>query len=515
MIQKIKVLWVDDEIEFLKPHVMFLENKGYEVITMNNGEDALQLINNQEIDIVFIDENMPGLTGIDTIEQINDGNTIPIVMVTKSEEESIMDMAIGSKISDYLIKPVNPMQILMSLKKHFDSNRLIKEKSNSDYQKEFGKISMDISMARSYEDWVNIYTNLIQWEMKLENIDSSMYEVLDVQKKEANNQFFRFIKNNYEDWFDYPEEAPALSHTVLKRYLMPQLNDKDKTCLIVIDNLRYDQLLAIKPMLAELFNKQKEEFFFSILPTTTQYARNALFSGLMPSEIEKVYPDKWVPDHVDGNKNDYEDFFLEKQIQKWGFTDNFMFEKVFRKSYGEMLVNEFRDWSKNSFNCLVFNFVDILSHAKTNIDLIKELSSTDKAYRDLTVTWFKNSSLYQVLKLLSESNIQVILTTDHGMINIAEPIKIVGDKETNTNLRYKTGKNLSLPDKQIYRVNNPKNIYLPQSNLSSSYVFGKPYTYFAYPNNYKKYVNYYKDTYQHGGISLEEMICPFVTLSND
>lgn len=512
MSQNIKILWVDDEVEFLKPHIIFLETKGYEVVTVNNGEDALEILGQEKIDIVFLDENMPGMTGLDTLEQMDDSIDIPIVMITKSEEESIMDMAIGAKIADYLIKPVNPMQVLLTIKKHFDQKRLVTEKSNQDYQKEFRTLSMDISMAQSFEDWNSIYQKLSYWDVELNDLDQSMIEVVNIQKREANAEFFKFIKDEYEDWFIYKDEAPTLSHNAFQKLAFPMVKKSEKTCLILIDNFRYDQYLIIKPLLSELFSSKKETFYYSILPTTTQYARNAFFSGLTPLEISRRYPDFWKFDHDDGGKNEFEGEMLNLQLKKLGYDEDWHFEKIIKQSYGDKVLKDYHLWSKNRFNCLIYNFVDMLSHAKTNIDMIKELSYSDKAYRDLTLTWFKNSNLFQVLKKLAADGIDVLLTTDHGMINIEEPIKIVGDKETSTNLRYKTGKNLSLDSKDVFEIKKPEDIKLPKSNLSSSFVFAKPYKYFAYPNNYKKYVSYYKDTYQHGGISLEEVICPFIVL---
>ncbi len=511
--EKVKILWVDDEVDMLKPHILFLEKKGYEVFTVTNGQDALDILEDTTIDIMFLDENMPGLSGLDTLSKIPEKFTFPVVMITKSEEESIMDEAIGAKIADYLIKPVNPMQILLTIKKQFEKSRLVNETTTYNYQKEFQKLGMDIAMAQDYEDWVNIYNRLVYWELELDSANSSLNEVLNIQKKEANSEFFKFIKREYADWFSFSEDAPTLSHNAFQKLAKPVLvEDDNPVFLLLIDNLRLDQWKTIKRLVEQEFRVEKESFYFSILPTTTQYARNAFFAGLTPLEISKKYADQWKFDHEEGGKNLFESELLRDQIQRMGLNIKHQFHKITHQNQGQKLVGKFNEIKRNKLNAIVYNFVDMLSHAKTNTEMIKELAPNDKAYRELTLTWFNNSTLLELLKLIKSVNGTVIITTDHGMINIEDPSKIVGDKETSTNLRYKTGKNLNYNKKDVLEILNPTEVQLPKFNVSSKFVFAKENKFLVYPNNYKYFSNYYKNTYQHGGVSLEEMICPFIVL---
>lgn len=508
-----KILWVDDEVDMLKPHILFLEKKGYEVFTVTNGQDAIDLLETTNVDIMFLDENMPGMTGLDTLSKIPERFTFPIVMITKSEEESIMDEAIGAKITDYLIKPVNPMQILLTIKKQFEKSRLVNETTTYNYQKEFQKLGMDIAMAQDYEDWVDIYNRLVYWEIELDNANSSLNEVLNVQKKEANAEFFKFIKREYVDWLTGEEEAPTLSYNAFKTFAKPVIEENEgPVFLILIDNLRMDQWKVIKKQVEKDFRIELESSYFSILPTTTQYARNAFFAGLSPLEISKRYSDLWKFDHEEGGKNLFEDQLIEDQLQRLGLGGKHQYNKITHQNQGQKLLNRFNELKGNKLNTIVYNFVDMLSHAKTNTDMVKELAPNDKAYRELTLTWFKNSALMELMKLIKEVNGTIILTTDHGMINIEEPSKIVGDKEASTNLRYKTGKNLNYDKRDVFEISNPTEIQLPRFNVSSKFVFAKENKFLVYPKNYKYFANYYKNTYQHGGVSLEEMICPIVVL---
>ena len=508
---KIKILWVDDEIDYLKPHILFLEQKNYSVTTCNNGRDAIDIFENENFDIVFLDENMPGMSGLETLSEMKEKkNTVPMIMITKSEEEYIMEEAIGSKIADYLIKPVNPNQILLSLKKNLDHSRLISQKTTLDYQKEFRKITMEMAMVNSYEEWIEFYKKLIFWEMQLETInDQSMVEILESQKAEANSQFGKFIERNYEDWFLPKADKPVQSHTLFKELVVPELVKKDKPVLfVVIDNLRYDQWKAFESVVADYYKLEKEVPYYSILPTATQYARNAIFSGLLPVEMEKQFPQYWKNDPEEGGKNLYEAEFLTAQLKRLGLKIKEDYFKITNLASGKKLVENFKGLKDNDLVTVVYNFVDMLSHAKTEMDVVKELASDDKAYRSLTLSWFKNSPLLEIIQQAQKLGFKLILTTDHGTINVKNPSKVVGDKNTSLNLRYKTGRSLTYEHKDVYAVKDPKKIGLPAINMSSSYIFAKNDLFLAYVNNYNHYVSYYKNTYQHGGISLEEMIIP-------
>jgi len=511
----INILWVDDEIDLLKPHILFLEKKNYNVTTCQSGTEAIEIVEDTDFDIVFLDENMPGLTGLETLNEIKEkrGN-LPVVMITKSEEEYIMEEAIGNKIADYLIKPVNPNQILLSLKKNLDHSRLVSEKTTSNYQQEFRKIAMDMSMVNSYEEWSDLYQKLIYWELQLEDIeDIGMTEILESQKNEANVQFGKFIDKNYPSWFDYKEDAPTMSHTLFKDKVVPELGDSQPTLLVVIDNLRYDQWKAFEPIVNNYYKKTSEIPFYSILPTATQYARNAIFSGLMPIDMDKLHPNLWKNDTDDGGKNMHEEEFLREQLKRLGLQNlKTEYHKITNLRAGKKLVENFKTLKENDLSVIVYNFVDMLSHSKTEMDVVKELASNDKAYRSLTVSWFKNSPLLEMIQQAQQLGFKLILTTDHGTINVKNPSKVIGDRDTSLNLRYKTGRSLTYEEKDVLAAKDPKEIQLPSINMSSSFIFAKSDYFLAYPNNYNHYVGYYRNTYQHGGVSLEEMIIPFVVL---
>ncbi|NRT10649.1 bifunctional response regulator/alkaline phosphatase family protein [Flavobacterium sp. 14A] len=508
---KIKILWVDDEIDYLKPHILFLEKRNYAVTTCNNGRDAIDIFDEENFDVVFLDENMPGMSGLETLSEMKEKkNAIPMIMITKSEEEYIMEEAIGSKIADYLIKPVNPNQILLSLKKNLDHSRLISQKTTLDYQKEFRKITMEMAMVNSYEDWIELYKKLIFWELQLETInDQGMITILESQKAEANSMFGKFIERNYEEWFLPRADKPVLSHELFKEIVVPELVKKDKPVLfIVIDNLRYDQWKTFESVVADYYKLEKEVPYYSILPTATQYARNAIFSGLLPVDMEKQFPEYWKNDPEEGGKNLFEAEFLSAQLKRLGLKIKEDYFKITNLASGKKLVENFKGLKDNDLVTVVYNFVDMLSHAKTEMDVVKELASDDKAYRSLTLSWFKNSPLLEIIQQAQKLGFKLVLTTDHGTINVKNPSKVVGDKNTSLNLRYKTGRSLTYEQKDVYAVKDPKKIGLPTINMSSSYIFAKNDLFLAYVNNYNHYVSYYKNTYQHGGISLEEMIIP-------
>lgn len=509
-----QILWADDEIDLLKPHILFLTSKGYEVSTATNGQDAIDMVKERTFDIVFLDENMPGLTGLETLNIIKELNpALPIIMITKSEEEDLMEQAIGGKIADYLIKPVLPNQMLMSIKKHLHGKEITLQQNTSSYQQEFGKITSMINSASSFSDWAELYKRLVYWEVELSNGDSGLDEMLRLQKQEANAAFAKFIKKYYEQWIKNPadSERPLMSPELFKSHIFPKLDNGEKVFLIVIDNFRLDQWRTIQPILSEWFHCQ-EEIYCSILPTATQYARNAIFSGLMPDQIAKMFPELWVDEDEEEGKNLNEAPLIRTQLDRFRKHYEFSYNKINETSYGEKIVQNFKQLERYDLNIIVLNFIDMLSHARTESRAVRELASTEAAYRALTRTWLEHSSTIDLFRRLAESNYKVIITTDHGTIRVDNPIKIIGDRNTNTNLRYKLGKNLNCNNRQVFEIKRPQDVGLPTLNLSTSYVFATGKDFLAYPNNYNHYVNYYKDTFQHGGISLEEMLIPIVTL---
>lgn len=520
-----KLLWVDDEIDHLRAHIIFLQKKDYEVITVSNGLDAIEQCQQQTFDLIFLDEMMPGITGLETLQRIKEIQPqTPVVMVTKSEEENIMDQAIGSKIADYLIKPVNPMQILLSLKKNIHQREIVTEVTQTGYQQNFMNISMQISDCRTFDDWKDVYKRLVHWELELSSTQSSMTEMLRMQKEEANNAFGKFIKKNYLNWMEsiHPamqgsgkggkaEERPLMSPDIFKKKVFPLIDGGEKVCLIVIDNLRYDQWRVLAEEIGDMFDME-EDLYLSILPTATQYARNAIFSGLMPKQIASMFPDLWVDEDEEEGKNLNEAPLVKTQIERYRRHHSFSYNKINDSTGSERLMQQFNTLKQNDLNVIVINFIDMLSHARTESKMVRELANNESAYRSISLSWFRHSALAELFAALAQSDFRIIITTDHGSIRADHPVKIIGDRNTNTNLRYKLGKSLACDSKDTFVIKDPSKALLPAPNLSTSYVFATGNDFFAYPNNYNYYVQYYKDTFQHGGISMEEMIIPLITL---
>ncbi len=510
-----KILWVDDEIESLQSQKLFLENKGYDVDTLTNGFDAVEYVKDNAVDVVLMDESMPGLTGLQTLARIKEVNTqIPVVLITKNETENLMDDAIGNEISDYLIKPVNPNQVWLSLKKIIDNRRLVAEKTTTAYQQHFRDLFMALNSNPDYNEWMDIYKKLVYWELEMEKSDSpEMQEILYNQKQEANTEFFKFINRNYTSWIDPRNNAPIMSHTLLQYKVLPHIEKGIPTFFLLIDNLRFDQWKAIQPLFAENFRILEEETFYSILPTATQYSRNSIFSGLLPIDIEKHFPVEWKNDDEQGGKNLFEETFFKGQLKRLRKDSmKYSYTKVVNNNDGLQLVNNIHNMMGNDLNIIIYNFVDMLSHARTEMEVLKELAGDEISYRSITKSWFEHSPLNQALKKIADKKVNLIVATDHGTVKVKTPCKVIGDKQTTTNLRYKHGRNLNYDNKDVLYFKDPRQAGLPVPNVNSCFIFAKEDGFLCYPNNYNHFVNYYRNTFQHGGVSMEEMIVPVIKM---
>ncbi len=513
-----EILWVDDEIDSLKSQIIFLKNKGYSVTPLSNGYDALELLKEKNVDVVLLDESMPGLTGLETLAKIKEMlPQLPVVMVTKNEAENIMEEALGAQITDYLIKPVNPNQVLLSLKKIMDGKRLVSEKTTIAYQQDFRNLFMALNDNPNHEEWKELYKKLVYWELEIARSDSSeMMEVLQTQKSEANTEFFKYISKNYANWIkDNGKTGPLLSHRIFEQKIAPHIKAGQPTFMIVVDNLRYDHWKAFQATIAESLRVVEEDLFYSILPTATQYCRNAIFAGMLPIDIEKHFPLEWKNDDEEGGKNLYEEMFFANQLKhlkmdklKWQYV------KITNNEDARFLEDNIHNYLSNDLTVIVYNFVDMLSHARTEMEVLKELAGDEVSYRSLVVSWFEHSPLHRALKKIAEKNIQVFMTTDHGSVKVKTPSKCVGDRQTTANLRYKHGRNLQFENKDVLSFRDPKQAGLPTPNVSSTFIFAKEDVFLCYPNNYNHYVNYYRNTFQHGGVSIEEMIIPIIRLES-
>ncbi len=513
--RKIKILWTDDEIEVLKSYIIFLEEKGYDINTCSNGNDTIDLVRQNSYDIIFLDENMPGLSGIETLRQIREiRSDIPVVMITKSEEEDLMEAAIGSEIAYFLIKPVKPKQILLAIKKIVDQKRLITEKTTTDYRQEFSRISNLISSASSCDDWTELYRKLVRWELELEkSTDQGMSEILRTQEHEANTFFARFVARNYLSWLNKDDEKnPLLSPLLFTKKIFPHTVNKRPLFFILIDNMRYDQWKTIAAELSGMYRIIDEDIYFSILPTTTQFSRNAIFSGLMPSQIVQQLPQFWINEDEETGKNNFEDELFSNLLSRKGLKYKWSYNKVTNNPDGSKLNEKIRQMLNNDINIIVYNFVDMLSHARTEIGLIRDLANDEPAYRSLIRSWFIHSPLFELLRILSSHQVRIIFSSDHGTMRVQNPVKVIGDKNTSANLRYKMGRNLDYDPQQVFEIRDPAAAFLPKTNISSRYIFALNKDFLVYQNNFNYYAGYYRNTFQHGGISMQEMMLPVALL---
>ena len=509
-----KILWIDDEIDLLQPYIIYLKGKGYEVATASNGEDAIDTLAKAVPNIVFLDENMPGMSGLETLQEIKRLHPeVPVVVITKSAEEHIMEQAIGEKIADYLIKPVNPSQILLCLKKHVHSRDIVTEQVQQNYRQEWSDISYMIDTASTIEEWQAIERTLSKWDIELEN--SSMRSLIEDQRTQANAAFAKWIGRNYVSWFSGEGLAvsgrPLMSPNVMKHAVFPLLDKGEKVLLCVIDNFRYDQWKTIQPLIGEFYSVAHEEQYTSILPTATQYARNAIFAGLMPLQIQQMFPHLWVEEGDEESKNQHEKELVQTLLDRYRRKESFNYWKINESDFCERVIAQLKG-VQAPLNIVVLNFIDMLSHSRTESKMMRELANDEAAYRSLTLSWFKHSPTYELIRRAAELGYTLVLTTDHGTTRVKNAVQIVADKNTNTNIRYKVGKALNTTSKNVFTIDQPKHVGLPCPNVSSSYAFCSGADFFAYPNQFNYYAQYYRNTFQHGGISLEEMIIPLVTL---
>lgn len=508
------ILWVDDEIDLLRPYVLFLSEKGYAVHCFNNGRDALEVCRQQAFDLIFLDENMPGLSGLQVLEQLHDvAPFVPVVMITKNEDEGIMNQAIGNRITDYLIKPVNPNQIWLTIKKNLNRNEMISEITTASYRDAYHQLDTRINACQTATDWKALYVDLLKWQNALWDGDEALLQLWRAQMMMANQQFGKFISQTYSRWIaGNSDHLPTMSHTFFAETILPILRQQRPLFWVVIDNFRFDQWLAIKPHMAKSF-AISEDAYFSILPTTTQYARNALLSGLLPAQIAKSYPEWWADEADEGSKNAHEEQLLRHLLERHGMDLSFSYHKISSVAESNQLVAKFRQLMSNQLNVCIYNFIDMLSHTRTESEIIRNMTSDNKAYLSLTESWFEHSSLLELLQKVAETDAQVILTTDHGTIQVGTPIVMVSEKQTSTNLRYKVGRHMTVKSKALVEVEHPSTYGLPASGVASRYVLAQNDGYFVYPNQANKYITHYDKTFQHGGISLDEMVVPSVVLT--
>lgn len=536
-----KILWIDDEIELLKPHIILLKNRGYYVQTASNGEDAIEIVSKEHFDLIFLDEMMVGISGLETLPKLKDLDPgTKVVMVTKNEAESLMEEAIGKKIDDYLTKPVNPAQILLACKKFIEVERIEIEIFTQNYMKSFSETSQKIFNRPNWSEWVDIYKNLVKWSIELDKInDKGLKDTLNSQFKEANVEFSNFIEKNYIDWINTDNDLnltnsqngknknnltnnqvndiPLFSPNVQDKWLAPELAKEGPTFFFVIDCLRYDQWLVMEDILKNIYSFDTD-FYCSILPTATPYCRNAIFAGLYPIDIKKYFPQFWNVENnsEEHSQNKYERELLESWVtrKRINLKNKPNFIKIFDTDFGKKVEKEIGQYANSELTAIVVNALDMIAHSRSDYAILKEIAPEESAYRSLTKSWFMHSSLYGMLKTIAKiPNAKVVITTDHGSVRCMKGVKVLGDKDTTTSLRYKFGKNVKTDAKQAMHIKNLEDIKIPKDGMSVNNIIAKEESYFVYPTDYHYYLNKYKDSFQHGGISLEEMVVPVIKLT--
>ena len=516
MSMKGTILWIDDEIEQLKAPILFLEQRGMTVLSSTNGADALDMLGEHVVDVVFLDEQMPGMDGLTTLEKIKQLQPqLPVVMITKSEEESIMEDAIGRFISDYLIKPVNPAQLVITLKRLLQVDEIQSEKTTQRYLQQFQQLGLKMDEASTWHDWSSLYQELVQWEFDLEGGESASKEILEEQYASANAGFSRFVEQAYVNWIassnnQGDNERPMLSHEVLRSSLFPLLKEREgqPVCFVLIDCMRLDQWRVFEKTLRKWFTIDTQ-LVGSILPTATPFSRNAIFSGYTPAQLQRAFPNEWDLSKGEQSLNQHEELFLKAALERNDFDVSVRYHKVLSSADGKKLVQSIPTMKDVDLTAVVYNFVDTLVHSRSDSDVLKELAPDARAFRNLTETWFEHSALLDLFKGCAEEGIPVVVTTDHGSIRAMRDTKVFADRESADSLRYKYGKNLNIEqESHALKITKPELFGLPGGLHTSSYLIAKEDYYFIYPTQYHKFQNKYRDTFQHGGISLEEMVLP-------
>ena len=514
--KKSRILWVDDEIELLKAHILFLESKGYEVVPVTNGEDAVRLVGQENFNLVLLDEIMPGKDGLQTLEELKElSPALPVVMITKNEEESLMEEAIGKKIADYLTKPINPSQVLLVCKKLLEHNKITLEQISKAYLEEFRKVLNLRFQDLGPRDWVRFFQKLSKWEVEFDSYDDpGLKETLSDQKRTFNIEFAKFVEKNYKKWInEHPQKRPTLSPDLLKKYVFPFLQEGNKVLFILIDCMRLDQWLTLSPEIYELYN-MKVEYYYSIIPSATPFARNSIFSGLFPAKFSERYPEIWSKEGDESSMNRYEPVMLGDYIRREGIElkGGYKYVKAINAEEGWSLVKKIGSYLGSSFISVVVNFVDILAHKRSEMEFLKEIVPDEAGYRSLIRSWFRNSWVYSILQFFSEQDFKVVITSDHGSIRVQHDVEVVGDRETSPNIRFKYGKNLRTHPKYALNIKDPSEYLLPSFGINTNYIIAKEDYFFVYPTNYHKYQAFYRNTFQHGGVSMEEMIMPVAIL---
>ena len=510
-----RILWVDDEINQLQAHIIFLQEKGFIVTPVPSGDDAISAVQNDDFDLVLLDEMMPGRDGLSTLEELKEIKpNLPVVMVTKSEEENLMDQAIGRKISDYLTKPVNPSQILLVIKRLLDTKKIRGDQLTRDYVQSFNKLNQKMFGPMDWSDWIDAYKQISAWEIEIgEFRDVGLAQTHEGQRKQWNAEFSKYVERNYPEWLA-SEDRPTLSVDIGKKYVIPHLKEGRRVFFIVVDCMRLDQWMNIQPIIDEYFTVDLDHYI-SILPTATPFSRNAIFLGDFPDRLEELYPDLWRRQDNESSLNKYESELMKIQLKQKRVKLNAepVYAKVLEASEGEHLARRISTYQHAQLVSMVFNFIDILAHGRSESDILKELAPNEHAFRSVTKSWFEHSSLLDILKYLSTIDCRVVITTDHGAVIARRATLVKGKREASTNLRYKYGDNLHCNTKEVVFVDDPATYRLPSFGISTTYIFAREDYYFVYPTHYHKYESKYADTFQHGGISMDEMILPVATLS--